>query len=49
MGSQAAADQQVPMGAMRQALQGDAHTGLAHWAGQSDLFPASEFQISLPL
>lgn len=28
---------------------GDGHTGLPHCAGQSDLFPASEFQIVFPL
>lgn len=43
-----AAEQQVPMGAMRQALGVDGCDGL-HQASQGDLFPASEFQTVFPL
>lgn len=34
LGSQAAADQQVPTGAMRQTLWTDGRAGLPHWAAE---------------
>lgn len=49
LGSQAAAVQQVPVGATRQALWAGGRAGLPQCTGQDDLFPASEFQIVLPL
>ena len=49
LGSQAAAEQQVPTGALRQALWTDGRAGLALWVGQGEPFPASELKIVFPL